>query len=103
MISQHVDETPFSPLATTARITGAAGQDAGSRHHKGAIAVVSLEAKEEKPRTVKGQGFCSCFIYPSLGSSRWVQRLSFLKPIVTNSHFLQKTHPVVHGRPSPIH
>lgn len=54
MISQHVDETPFSPLATTAHITGAAGQDAGSRHHKGAIAVVSLEAKEEKPRTVKG-------------------------------------------------
>ena len=38
MISQHVNETPFSPLATMTFITDAAGQDTGSGNHKETIA-----------------------------------------------------------------
>ena len=54
MISQHVNETRFSPSATMTLVTATAGQDTGSGRHKEAITYGLSGGQEEKQRIFKG-------------------------------------------------
>lgn len=89
VISQHVNESPFSPLATTALLIITAKQDAGFKHHKEAFICGSIwKPMNKSAKFVKVKDFSPCFVYPLLGSPGWV---SFLKPSLTKCHFFTKT------------
>ena len=53
VISQHVNETRFSPSATMTLVTATAGQDTGSGRHKEAITYGLSGGQEDKQRIFK--------------------------------------------------
>lgn len=76
--SQSVNESPFSPLTTTALLITATGQDPGFWHHREVLTYGSLwKPRKKSSELLKVKDFSPCFIYPSLGSTRWVQRYRF--------------------------
>ena len=69
--------------------------------------MVSLEAKRKSKEFLKVEEFSHCFIYPSLDSSKWVEKVLFLKPIFIKSFFIHThththTHLAVHGKPNLV-
>ena len=88
MISQHVNETPFFPLASMILITSAAGQDLGSGNHKEDLADGLPGSQAGNAQNCLRLRILSLLHVSIPGQHKMGTEALLLQPIFTNSRFL---------------